>query len=82
MNRLCIFIATRAKLLNELRLKDRQIKAVMYVKEHDKITNSEFQEINSVSKRTATDELTELVDIFLIFKKLGTAGSSVIYELA
>jgi len=68
--------------LKKLGLNERQIKAVVYVKEKGKITNSEYQEINSISRRTATDELTELVDTFVIFKKIGTSGSSVVYELA
>ena len=63
-------------------LNARQINAVQYVKERGKITNSEYQEINHISRRTATDELTELVDTFGFFKKLGTAGTSVMYELA
>ena len=48
--------------LKELGLNDRQIKAVFYVKEKGKITNSEYQTLNSVSKRTATNDLSELVD--------------------
>jgi len=68
--------------LSKLGLNDRQVKAVLYVREKGKITNSEFQKLNNISRRTATDELTKLVDFFKIFKKIGTAGSSVIYELA
>jgi len=67
--------------LSKLGLNERQIKAVLYVKENGKITNSEYQELNNISRRTATDELTELVDSFLIFNKIGTSGSSVAYEL-
>lgn len=68
--------------LSKLGLNERQIKAVLYVKEKGKITNSEYQVINEISRRTATTELTELVDNFNILKKTGTAGSSVIYEVA
>ena len=32
------------------------------MKEKGKITNSMYQKLNSVSKRTATNDLTELVD--------------------
>jgi ATP-dependent DNA helicase RecG len=61
-------------------LNDRQIKAVLYVKENGKITNSEYQEINVVSKRTATRELFELVNTFKILSNVGRgAGSS--YEI-
>ena len=68
--------------LKKLRLNERQVKAALYVKENGKITNSEYQVLNNISRRTATDELTELVDTFMILKKKGTAGSSVVYELA
>ncbi|QTA37584.1 hypothetical protein JYK00_07580 [Thermosipho ferrireducens] len=38
--------------LRELRLNDRQIKAVMYIKEKGKITNKEYQKFFEVSKAT------------------------------
>jgi len=47
--------------LRNLGLNERQIKAVMYVKEKGKITNKEYQEEFAVSKATATRDLTELV---------------------
>ncbi|MDR3046976.1 MAG: putative DNA binding domain-containing protein [Bacteroidales bacterium] len=59
--------------LKELGLNERQIKAVLYVKEKGKITNSEYQEINSISNRTATYELKELVEEFDIFKISGAS---------
>ena len=46
-------------------LNERQIKAVMYVKEKWKITNKEYQEINNTSERTATRDLSNLVSIEL-----------------
>jgi ATP-dependent DNA helicase RecG len=67
--------------LNGLGLNERQVKAVMYVKEKGKITNSEYQEINNISKRTATNDLSELVDKFSIIQKYGTSGSNIYYEL-
>ena len=42
------------KYLQSLNLNDRQVKAVLYVKEKGKITNSEYQAFNDVSKATAT----------------------------
>ncbi|MDR2065430.1 MAG: transcriptional regulator, partial [Prevotellaceae bacterium] len=59
--------------LKELGLNERQIKAVLYVKEKGKITNKEYQEINSISNRTATYELKELVEEFDIFKISGAS---------
>lgn len=67
--------------LQSLGLNERQIKAVLFVKEKGKITNSNYQELNNISKRTATTELTELVDKFKIFTKIGTSGSSISYRM-
>jgi len=47
--------------LKKMGLNERQIKAVMYVKEKGKITNKEYQEINAVSNKTAYIELSDLV---------------------
>jgi ATP-dependent DNA helicase RecG len=67
--------------LSGLGLNERQVKAVMYVKENGKITNKEFQEINSISKRTATSELTELVNKYQVLIKSGTHGAGILYKL-
>ncbi|WP_341831324.1 ATP-binding protein [Sphingobacterium thalpophilum] len=48
--------------LTKLGLNERQLKAVDYVKEKGKITNREYQTINSISERTASRELSDLVD--------------------
>jgi ATP-dependent DNA helicase RecG len=66
--------------LKESGLNERQIKAVLYVKENGKITNKEYQEINEVSKRTATNELTELVNKYKIVNNVGFGAGS-FYEL-
>jgi len=67
--------------LAKLGLNQRQVKAVLYVKEKGKITNKEYQEINEVSKRTATNDLSELVEKHQIFKQLG-ASVGTYYEIA
>jgi len=43
--------------LRSLNLNERQIKAVMYVKEKGQITNKEYQEVCATSKRTASRDL-------------------------
>ncbi|MFA7444870.1 MAG: ATP-binding protein [Flavobacteriaceae bacterium] len=48
--------------LIKLGLNNRQLKAVEYVKEKGKITNKEYQTLNSISERTASRELSELTD--------------------
>jgi ATP-dependent DNA helicase RecG len=67
--------------LSKLGLNERQIRAVLYVRENGKITNSEYQTINSVSKRTATNDLTELMTQFSLIRKVGTSGSNIWYEI-
>ena len=67
--------------LQSLGLNDRQIKAVLFVKENGKITNSDYQTLNRISKRTATTELTELVNKFNVLLKTGTSGSSIFYTI-
>ena len=47
------------------------MKAVLFAKENGEITNSDYQKITSVSKRTATSDLTELVDRYNLLEKLG-----------
>ncbi len=69
-----------AEQLQQLGLNDRQVKAVLYVKDKGKITNKEFQEMNSVAKPTATRDLAELADKYKIFKNSGFGAGS-IYEL-
>jgi ATP-dependent DNA helicase RecG len=57
--------------LREKGLNERQIKAVMHVKENGSITNRGYQAINSTFRRTASSELGELVE-WGVLKKIGT----------
>jgi len=66
--------------LTNLGLNERQIKAVLYAKEKGRITNSEYQSLNSVSKRTAAYELVELVEKHKVLKQLG-ASVGTYYEI-
>lgn len=66
--------------LRKLDLNKRQIKAVMYVKENDIISNQEYQVICETSNRTATRDLTELVSL-KIFKQIGITGKRTKYVL-
>jgi ATP-dependent DNA helicase RecG len=56
--------------LRELGLNERQVKAVMYVKENGSITNKEYQNINDIGKTFATKELQHLIELGV----LQTAG--------
>ena len=66
--------------LTKLRLNDRQLKAVEYVKEKGKITNKEYQELFTVARMTATRDLTELVEKGVL-KSSETKGAGSFYEL-
>ncbi|GAB6012450.1 ATP-binding protein [Viscerimonas tarda] len=65
--------------LQKLGLNDRQIKAVLYVKEKGKITNSEYQEINNVTEQTALRDIKALIEN-IVFIKTGT-NKDAKYEL-
>ena len=65
--------------LKSLDLSDRQVKAVLYVKEKGKITNSEYQRINDTSARTAVRDLETLVNKDIFRRKGQRKGA--FYEL-
>jgi len=67
--------------LLQLGLNERQIKAVLYMKEKGKITNGGYQIINEVKKTVAAEELQDLTEK-VILKRIGTTGRSIFYELA
>jgi ATP-dependent DNA helicase RecG len=47
-------------------LNDRQVRAVLYTKEHKKITNKIYQDLFNVSRNTASNDLQELVRATLL----------------
>lgn len=67
--------------LQKLNLNERQIKAVLFVKEKGEISNKDYQEICNVSKGTATKELRELIDEFNILERKGNVGAGTIYVI-
>ena len=66
--------------LRKFNLNERQVKAVICVKENGKITNKEYQALCETSNRTATRDLTELVSL-KIFQQIGTTGKGTKYVL-
>jgi ATP-dependent DNA helicase RecG len=66
--------------LSNRELNERQIKAVLYVKENRKITNKEYQEINQTSERTASREISELIKMNLL-EQAGSFGAGSFYKL-
>lgn len=69
-----------AERLKELGLSERQIKAVLYVKENEQITNEEYRQMNEISKPTATRDLLFLQEKG-IFKQVGKTGKGTYYVL-
>jgi len=66
--------------LIKLGLNERQVKAVIFVKEKGKISNADYQELFSVSRMTATRDLKELVEKGIL-KSSETKGAGSYYEL-
>ena len=66
--------------LKKLGLNKRQLMALEYVKRSGKITNKNYQEINSISKKTASRDLSELVDKQLL-KSSGVSGAGAYYVI-
>lgn len=67
--------------LEEFNLNKRQIAVIQHLKSHISITNSEYQGLFNVAKRTASYDLNQLVSQNLI-KKEGTTGKGVLYRIA
>jgi ATP-dependent DNA helicase RecG len=66
--------------LSQLGINERQIKALLHIKKHGKISNATYQEINGVSKATATRDLKGLIDKKLV-RGSGLKGSGAEYTL-
>ena len=62
------------------KLNERQMQAVAHVKRVGQISNSEYQELMGVAKRTAHRDLADLVENGL-FVKVGTRGKGTYYKL-
>jgi len=73
------FFSYSLKELEAEGLKKWQIKIIMYLQDKGAITNSEVQKLCAVSKRTASNYLTELEDNYIT--KTGTTGKGTIYKL-
>ena len=67
-------------ILREKGLNERQIKAVSYVVNKQAITNKEYMELFNISKRTATSDLSDLVEQG-IFRKIGKGKRDLKYVL-
>lgn len=66
--------------LSKLGLNERQLKAVLYVKENGRITNKEYQGVNGIGKSVTIDELRTLVEKQILVR-IGETGRGTYYEL-
>lgn len=70
----------REEYLSGKNINERQIKAIIYVKEHGNITNSIYQTINTVGKSVSAVELADLLNKGLL-ERIGNAGRGINYVL-
>lgn len=66
--------------LANLGLNERQLRAVVYVRQHRSLTNSVYQAEFDTAKRTASRDLDDLVGKGIL-EKIGTTGKGVHYRL-
>ena len=66
--------------LAALNLNVRQLQAVALVKQNGRITNSEYQKLSAVAKRTAHRDLVDLVAMGVL-ERLGTTGKGTAYQI-
>lgn len=73
-----IFYKTKwnAESLKKMGLNERQIRAVQYIKENGRITNSDYQKVNNVSERTALRDLEDLMLKKVVLKKGEKKGTN------
>jgi ATP-dependent DNA helicase RecG len=69
------------EVLSGFELNERQLLAVAWIKKHGRITNTDYQKLASVAKRTAHRDLFEMLEKGVV-DKLGTTGKGVSYRLA
>jgi len=65
--------------LKELGLNERQIKAVLFVRDNGEITNKTYQEINDTKQTLSSQELSELVEKGIL-KSSGVKGRGAKYQ--
>lgn len=66
--------------LRKMGLNERQIKAVLYLKERGKITNREYQDYCNTSERTATRDLADMVSMDIL-EQVGITGKGTNYKV-
>ena len=75
-----LLLSDNTEMKPNFQISERQQKAVDYAKKNGSISNKIYQELTGVSRRTALNDLAELVQNF-VFEKKGSIGQSVRYFL-
>jgi len=86
VNHNAFMMVFRKNLINQEKLKKaglnkRQVKAVEFLMENEKINNSDYRVLNECSRNTATNDLRELVENGILIKN-GDKGSAIFYTIA
>lgn len=68
-------------MLTGMGLNERQVRAVAYLRTHERLTNREYQKEMRTARRTAALDLEHLV-VAGVLAKVGTTGRGVYYRLA
>lgn len=66
--------------LRKLGLGERQVKAVLWTREKGRITNTEYEELGGVPRRTATRELSDLAERGIL-EHVGRTGKGTAHVL-
>jgi ATP-dependent DNA helicase RecG len=66
--------------LAKLDLNNRQVKAVLFVKEKGRITNKEYQELNNCSRNTASNDFADMVQKNILVSS-DIKGAGAFYQL-
>jgi len=73
-------LSDNGEIIQSSQISERQQKAIEYIRQRGTISNKIYQEINNVSKPTATRDLQNLVSLKMI-EMTGTAGENIKYVL-
>ena len=73
-------LSNNSESVQRLQISERQQKAIEYIRQYGTISNKIYQEINHISKPTATRDLKNLV-LLKIIEMTGTSGESIKYVL-
>jgi len=70
-----------AEQLQRMGLNERQVKAVLYVKEKGNISNADYQKLFKVARNTASEDWRKLVEASIL-KWSGARGASAFYTFS